>query len=112
MELYKYLEELYLNNIPITLKSLVNTLYYSEEIIIFESNSYWFKDRDSDPCSIEKAYKSIIIDIKNYKKNFKLIFSYKKARYSIYLAKEKGKQLDINVQVYITDLNKYENYYD
>lgn len=112
MELYKYLEELYLNNIPITLKSLVNTLYYSEEIIIFESNSYWFKDRDSDPCSIEKAYKSIIEDMEIYEVDFKLIFSYENARYSIYLAKEKGKQLDINVQVYITDLNKYENYYD
>lgn len=112
MELYKYLEELYLNNIPITLKSLVNTLYYSEEIIIFESNSYWFKDRDSDPCSIEKAYKSIIEDMEIYEEDFKLIFSYENARYDIYLAKEKSKQLNINVQVYITDLNKYENYYD
>ena len=70
MELYKYLEELYLNNIPITLKSLVNTLYYSEEIIIFESNSYWFKDKDSDPCSIEKAYKSIIEDMVKKIQNF------------------------------------------
>ena len=112
MELYKYLEELYLNNIPITLKSLVNTLYYSEEIIIFESNSYWFKDKDSGPCSIEKAYKSIIEDMEIYEEDFKLIFSYENARYSIYLAKEEGKQLDINVQVYITDLNKYENYYN
>ena len=112
MELYKYLEELYLNNIPITLKSLVNTLYYSEEIIVFESNSYWFKDRDSDPCSIEKAYKSIIEDMEIYEEDFKLIFSYENARYSIYLSKEENKQLDINVQVYITDLNKYENYYD
>lgn len=112
MELYKYLEELYLNNIPITLKSLVNTLYYSEEIIVFESSGYWFKDKDSDPCSIEKAYKSIIEDMEIYKEDFKLIFSYENARYSIYLAKEEGKQLDINVQVYITDLNKYENYYD
>ena len=112
MELYKYLEELYLNNIPITLKSLVNTLYYSEEIIVFESNSYWFKDRDFDPCSIEKIYKSIIEDMEIYEEDFKLIFSYENARYSIHLAKEKDKQLDINVQVYITDLNKYENYYD
>lgn len=112
MELYKYLEELYLNNIPITLKSLVNTLYYSEEIIIFESNGYWFKDRESGKCSIEKAYRNIIEDMEIYEEDFKLIFSYKNARYSIYLAKEEGKQLDINVQVYITDLNKYENYYD
>ena len=112
MELYKYLEELYLNNIPITLKSLVNTLYYSEEIIIFESNSYWFKDKDSDPCSIEKAYKSIIEDMEIDEEDFKLIFSYENARYSIYLAKEKDKQLDINVQVYIIDLNKYENFYN
>ena len=112
MELYKYVEELYLNNIPITLKSLVNTLYYSEEIIVFESNSYWFKDRDFDPCSIEKIYKSIIEDMEIYEEDFKLIFSYENARYSIYLAKEKDKQLDINVQVYITDLNKYENFYN
>ena len=112
MELYKYLEELYLNNIPITLKSLVNTLYYSEEIITFESNGYWFKDKDLGPCSIEKAYKWTIEDMEIYTEDFKLIFSYKNARYSIYLAKEEGKQLDINVQVYITDLNKYENYYD
>ena len=112
MELYKYLEELYLNNIPITLKSLVNTLYYSEEIIIFESNSYWFKDRDSDPCSIEKAYKSIIEDMEIYEEDFKLIFSYENNRYYIYLTKEEDKQLDINVQVYITQLNKYENYYN
>ena len=112
MELYKYLEELYLNNIPITLKSLVNTLYYSEEIIVFESNSYWFKDRDLDSCPIEKTYKSIIDDMEKYEENFKLIFSYENNRYSIYLAKEKDKQLDINVQVYITDLNKYENFYD
>lgn len=112
MELYKYLEELYLNNIPITLKSLVNTLYYSEEIIVFESNSYWFKDRDLDSCPIEKTYKSIIDDMENYEEDFKLIFSYENNRYSIYLAKEKDKQLDINVQVYITDLNKYENFYN
>lgn len=112
MELYKYLEELYLNNIPITLKSLVNTLYYSEEIIVFESNSYWFKDRDLDSCPIEKTYKSIIDDMENYEEDFKLIFSYENNRYSIYLAKEKDKQLDINVQVYITELNKYENFYD
>lgn len=112
MELYKYLEELYLNNIPITLKSLVNTLYYSEEIIVFESNSYWFKDRDSDPCPIEKTYQNIIIDIENYEEDFKLIFLYENARYSIYLAKEEDKQLDINVQVYITELSKYENYYN
>ena len=112
MELYKYLEELYLNNIPITLKSLVNTLYYSEEIIVFESNSYWFKDRDLDLCPIEKTYKSIIDDMEKYEENFKLIFSYENNRYSIYLAKEKDKQLDINAQVYITDLNKYENFYD
>ena len=112
MELYKYLEELYLNNIPITLKSLVNTLYYSEEIIVFESNSYWFKDKDFDPCSIEKIYKSIIEDMEIYEEDFKLIFSYENARYSIYLAKEKDKQLDINVQVYIIDLNKYENFYN
>lgn len=111
MELYKYLEELYLNNIPITLKSLVNTLYYSEEIIVFESNSYWFKDKDLDSCPIEKTYKSIIDDMEKYEENFKLFFSYENNRYSIYLAKEKGKQLDINVQVYITDLNKYENFY-
>lgn len=112
MELYKYLEELYLNNIPITLKSLVNTLYYSEEIIVFESNSYWFKDRDLGSCPIERTYQNIIIDMENYEENFKLFFSYENARYSIYLAKEEGKQLDINVQVYITDLNKYENYYN
>ena len=109
MELYKYLEELYLNNTPITLKSLVNTLYYSEEIIIFESNSYWFKDRGLDSCPIEKTYRNIIIDIENYEENFKLIFSYENARYYIYLTKEEDKQLDINVQVYITQLNKYEN---
>ena len=112
MELYKYLEELYLNNIPITLKSLVNTLYYSEEIIIFESSSYWFKDKDSSPCSIEKAYKSIIEDMEIYEEDFKLIFSYENTRYYIYLTKEEDKQLDINVQVYITQLNKYENYYN
>lgn len=112
MELYKYLEELYLNNIPITLKSLVNTLYYSEEIIVFESNGYWFKDKDSDSCPIERTYQNIIIDIENYEENFKLIFSYENARYYIYLTKEEDKQLDINVQVYITQLNKYENYYN
>lgn len=91
MELYKYLEELYLNNTPITLKSLVNTLYYPEEIIIFESNSYWFKNRDSESCSIKKAYKSIIDDMENYEENFKLIFSYENARYYIYLTKEEDK---------------------
>ena len=62
--------------------------------------------------SYRKTYQHIIIDIENYEEDFKLIFSYKNARYSIYLTKEEGKQLDINVQVYITDLNKYENFYD
>lgn len=62
--------------------------------------------------SYRKTYQNIIIDMENYEEDFKLIFSYENARYSIYLAKEKDKQLDINVQVYITDLNKYENYYD
>ena len=112
MELYKYLEELYLNNIPITLKSLVNTLYYSEEIIVFESNSYWFKGKGLDSCAIEEVYEYVINDMESCEELFKLIFSYKNDRYSIYLAKEEGKQLDINVQVYIIDLNKYENYYD
>ena len=112
MELYKYLEELYLNNIPITLKSLVNTLYYSEEIIIFESNGYWFKDRGLDSCPIEEVYEYVINDMENCEELFKLIFSYEDIRYNIYLTKEEGKQLDINVQVYITDLSKYENYYN
>ena len=61
--------------------------------------------------SYRKTYQNIIIDMENYEEDFKLIFSYENARYSIYLAKEKDKQLDINVQVYITDLNKYENFY-
>ena len=112
MELYKYLEELYLNNIPITLKSLVNTLYYSEEIIIFESNSYWFKGKGLDSCAIEEVYEYVINDMESCEELFKLIFSYKNDRYSIYLVKEEGKQLDINVQVYITDLNKYKNFYN
>ena len=55
MELYKYLEELYLNNIPITLKSLVNTLYYSEEIIVFEDSDIGIEAAVKAGCNYIKV---------------------------------------------------------
>lgn len=56
MELYKYLEELYLNNTPITLKSLVNTIYNLENLVFFDTRDYFIKKFDRKKCDLRDAY--------------------------------------------------------
>ena len=108
MDLIEYMESLNNNNTAITLKNLINTLYYSEDVSCIESNRFLIKS-NADRIFLEHAYRFILTDIELFKDNIKIVFYYFAYRVEFHIHKDSSSiDSDINMQVKISNLKKYK----
>ena len=108
MNLIEYMESLNNNNTAVTLKNLINTLYYSEDVSGIETNRFLIKS-NPDRIFLDHVYRFILTDIELFKDNIKIIFYYSVYRVEFRIHKD-GSSIDndINMQVKISDLRKYK----
>ena len=103
MNLIEHLESLSNNKTTMNLKSLINTLYYSEDVSSIETKS------NPDRIFLDHAYRFILADIELFKDNIEIIFYYSTYRVEFHIHKDSSSiDNDINMQVKISDLRKYK----
>ena len=108
MNLIEYLESLSNNKTAMNLKSLINTLYYSEDVSSIETNRFLIKS-NPDRIFLDHAYRFILADIELFKDNIEIIFYYSTYRVEFHIHKDSSSiDSDINMQVKISDLRKYK----
>ena len=122
MNLIEHLESLSDNKTAMNLKSLINTLYYSEDVSSIETNRFLIKS-NPDRVFLDHAYRFILADMELFRDNIKIIFYsicrmvgdmlvifyYATYRVEFHICKEDDSiDNDINMQVKISELRKYK----
>ena len=108
MNLIKHMESLNDNKTAMNLKSLINTLYYSEDVSSIETNRFLIKS-NPDRIFLDHAYRFILADMELFKDNIEIIFYYSTYRVEFRIHKDDSSiDNDINMQVKISDLRKYK----
>ena len=108
MNLIEHLESLSNNKTAMNLKSLINTLYYSEDVSSIETNRFLIKS-NPDRIFLDHAYRFILADIELFKDNIEIIFYYSTYRVEFHIRKDDSSiDNDINMQIKISDLRKYK----
>ena len=108
MNLIKHMESLNDNKTAMNLKSLINTLYYSEDVNSIETNRFLIKS-NPDRIFLDHAYRFILADIELFRDNVEIIFYYSTYRIEFHIHKDSSSiDNDINMQVKISDLRKYK----
>ena len=108
MNLIKHMESLNDNKTTMNLRSLINTLYYSEDVSSIETNRFLIKS-NPDRVFLDHAYRFILADMELFKDNTEIIFYYSAYRIEFHIHKDSSSiDNDINMQVKISNLRKYK----
>ena len=108
MNLIKHMESLNDNKTAMNLKSLINTLYYSEDVSSIETNRFLIKS-NPDRVFLDHAYRFILADMELFKDSTEIIFYYSAYRIEFYIQKDNSSiDNNINMQVKIFNLKKYK----
>ena len=84
MNLIKHMESLNDNKTAMNLKSLINTLYYSEDVSSIETNRFLIKS-NPDRIFLDHAYRFILADMELFKDNTEIIFYYSAYRIEFHI---------------------------